>query len=135
MTAQHTCSGQIWTGYRYRECSYKAAHEHEGAMYCKMHHPPTVKAKLEKKTAAYIEEADRRAAVYKAEATENAEMKRRAECFLDLLEALQSAHQWMDDQADAQSKSGHATFDLMMLREQRDKARAAIARATHKEQA
>lgn len=52
----------------------------------------------------------------------------------DLLEALQSVHQWMDDQADAQSKGGHATFDLMMLREQRDKARAAIARATHKEQ-
>lgn len=48
----------------------------------------------------------------------------------ELLEALQSVHQWMDDQADAQSKSGRATFDLMMLREQRDIVRAAIAKAT-----
>lgn len=48
----------------------------------------------------------------------------------DLLVALRSVHRWMDDQADGQSKGGHATFDLMMLREQRDIARAAIAKAT-----
>ena len=43
-----------------------------------------------------------------------------------LREALASVHQWMCDQADAQSKGGHATFDLMMLREQRDIAGAAL---------
>lgn len=43
-----------------------------------------------------------------------------------LREALASVHKWMDDQADAQSKGGHATFDLMMLREQRDIASAAL---------
>lgn len=48
----------------------------------------------------------------------------------DLLEALQSVWLWMESQADAQSKGGHATFDLMALREQRDIARAAIAKAT-----
>lgn len=48
----------------------------------------------------------------------------------DLLEALQSVWLWMENQADAQSKGGHATFDLMMLREQRDIASAAIAKAT-----
>ena len=48
----------------------------------------------------------------------------------DLLAALESAWQWMDGQSDAQSKGGHATFDLMMLREQRDIARAAIDKAT-----
>lgn len=48
----------------------------------------------------------------------------------DLLEALQSVWLWMENQADAQSKGGHATFDLMALREQRDIARAAIAKAT-----
>lgn len=47
----------------------------------------------------------------------------------DLLEALESAWLWMENQADGQSKGGHATFDLMMLREQRDIARAAIAKA------
>ena len=48
----------------------------------------------------------------------------------DLLAALQSVWLWMENQADAQSKGGHATFDLMKLREQRDIASAAIAKAT-----
>ena len=48
----------------------------------------------------------------------------------DLLEALQSVWLWAENQSDAQSKGGHETFDLLMLREQRDIARAAIARAT-----
>lgn len=47
-----------------------------------------------------------------------------------MLEALESVWLWMENQADGQSKGGHATFDLMMLREQRDIARAAIAKAT-----
>lgn len=44
-----------------------------------------------------------------------------------LREALEDVSQWMDSQADAQSKGGHATFDIMMLREKRDIARAALA--------
>ena len=48
----------------------------------------------------------------------------------ELLEALESVSLWMENQADGQSKGGHATFDLMMLREQRGIARAAIAKAT-----
>ena len=47
----------------------------------------------------------------------------------ELLEALRSVWLWMEDQADGQSKGGHATFDLMLLKEQRDIARAAIAKA------
>jgi len=43
-----------------------------------------------------------------------------------LREALASVWLWMDKQADGQSKGGHATFDLMALREQRDFARAAL---------
>lgn len=48
----------------------------------------------------------------------------------ELLNALESVWLWMENQSDGQSKGGHATFDLMMLREQRDIARAAIAKAT-----
>jgi hypothetical protein len=47
-----------------------------------------------------------------------------------LLKALESVWLWMENQADGQSKGGHATFDLLMLREQRDIARAAIDKAT-----
>jgi hypothetical protein len=42
------------------------------------------------------------------------------------LEAMERAWLWMENQADSQSKGGHATFDLMMLREERDALRAAI---------
>ena len=42
------------------------------------------------------------------------------------LEAMERAWLWMKNQADSQSKGGHATFDLMMLREERDALRAAI---------
>jgi hypothetical protein len=48
----------------------------------------------------------------------------------ELLKALESVWLWMESQADGQSKGGHATFDLLMLREQREIARAAIAKAT-----
>ena len=48
----------------------------------------------------------------------------------ELLDALESVWIWMESQSDAQSKGGHATFDLMELRKQRDIASAAIAKAT-----
>lgn len=35
-------------------------------------------------------------------------------------QALQQAHDWMDSQYDSQSKGNHKTFDMLMLREQRD---------------
>lgn len=38
----------------------------------------------------------------------------------ELRDASQRAHDWMERQARAQSKGCHATFDLMMLREERD---------------
>lgn len=50
----------------------------------------------------------------------------------ELLEALKSIEAWAESQSDAQSKGGHATFDLAMLREQRDIAQAAIAKAESK---
>jgi hypothetical protein len=65
--------------------------------------------------------------IVRAEAKANARLIAAAP---DLLEALESAWLWMENQADGQSKGGHATFDLLMLREQRDIARAAIAKAT-----
>lgn len=40
--------------------------------------------------------------------------------------AMERAWLWMENQADGQSKGGHATFDLMTLREERDALRAAI---------
>jgi hypothetical protein len=47
----------------------------------------------------------------------------------ELLAAVKSFYLWAENQADGQSKGGHATFDLLMLREQRDIAAAAIVKA------
>jgi hypothetical protein len=58
------------------------------------------------------------------------ELRRLSAINAELLAALERFASWADSQADAQSKGGHATFDLMALREERDSARAAIARAT-----
>lgn len=51
-----------------------------------------------------------------------------------LMKALERAYSWMDSQADTQSKGGHATFDLMMLREERNAAKAAIDAARAKQE-
>ena len=55
--------------------------EHEGQFYCKMHHPPTAKAKKDANYEAHYSkwQADRAAAK---------ELARRAACFPELLEAL-----------------------------------------------
>lgn len=44
-----------------------------------------------------------------------------------LREAAQRAHDWMERQQRQQSKGGHATFDMMMLREERDALADALA--------
>lgn len=46
-----------------------------------------------------------------------------------LREAAQRAHDWMERQQRQQSKGGHATFDMMMLREERDALAEALAAA------
>ena len=43
------------------------------------------------------------------------------------LERIKSFALWADSQADAQSKGGHATFDIIELQKQRDMTKAAIA--------
>lgn len=45
--------------------------------------------------------------------------------------AMGQAHLWMENQLDAQSKGGHATFDLMTLSEERDAIAAAMRGPDH----
>jgi hypothetical protein len=46
-----------------------------------------------------------------------------------LLEAAQRAHDWMDSQADSQSKGNFHSFDLLCLRQERDALAEALAAA------
>jgi len=76
---------------------------------------------------AHLGHSDEGPSTYSEAATE---LRRLHEVNAELLAALTSVWLWMENQADGQSKGGHATFDLMMLREQRDIAQAAIDKAT-----
>jgi len=53
---QHTCEGKIRSGSTwhpsYRACGKTATLEHEGRWFCKTHHPPTQRARLDATWAA-----------------------------------------------------------------------------------
>ena len=88
MKTKHTCEGHVFSDHWSRPCGKSAAHEYEGHWYCKTHHPPTVAAK----SAARSEwrqakwDAEREAA--RAKKLTADEQKRRADCYDDLLGAL-----------------------------------------------
>jgi len=91
MSTNTTCptrvySSGMWGGH---VCGLTAKHEHEGVMYCKRHHPPTYKAKRQAQSDKWAEQTRREVEAGKQAAAKAAEQKRRAECFPDLLEALQ----------------------------------------------
>ena len=86
-----------------------------------------------KGTAAYVQWQELRSqmddlirAAYAAPTTQVAPVAQGDAEDAALIEALERVYLWMDRQSDAQSKGGHATFDLMMLREERDAVKAAI---------
>jgi len=86
-----------------------------------------------KGTAAYVQWQELRSqmgdlirAAYAAPTTQAAPVAQGDAEDAALIEALERVYLWMDRQSDAQSKGGHATFDLMMLREERDAVKAAI---------
>ena len=86
--AAHKCNGTIFRDYWTYRCGVTAKHEHEGSWYCKTHHPPTVKAKGDARSANLRAKlyAERDAAQAKKLAAD--EQKQRADCYDDLLEAL-----------------------------------------------
>ena len=115
-----TVYGDTWST-RGHACGRTGAYEHEGKHYCKMHHPPTVKAKREAKHAKWIAEAQAKRAAEKQLLDRMSEQKRRAECFHDLLEALQLIQGMAVDQRGD---------DFNLSTEQWAQVHAAIAKAT-----
>ncbi len=88
---KHRCSGKVWNGSWRTQCGKNAKYEHNGLYYCKSHHPPSVAERdaertrlSELKWAAQCSANDKRA-------KEQAEQKRRADMYDDLLEALKDA--------------------------------------------
>ena len=95
MTEQHKCCGKVGNGFSFFRCDRNAKYEHLGKWYCKTHHPPTVWAKREARSAEWIKEfAARQLASKEAQAAKD-EAARRAALYPELLEALKSAHTWL----------------------------------------
>lgn len=94
MSDMNKCPAQVYGSsvwIRGHKCDRSAAYEHEGVFYCKTHHPPTIKAKAERKTAEFNAKWDARIAASSKEREAKAELERRAACFDEMLAALQCA--------------------------------------------
>jgi hypothetical protein len=95
-------------------CGRTAQYEHLGKWYCKTHHPPTVWAKREARSAEWDKEfAARQLAIKEAQAAKD-EAARRAALYPELLEALKRI---------ADPRNIHFAGDAQVV------ARAAIAKA------
>jgi hypothetical protein len=112
MTEQHKCCGKVGNGFSFFRCDRNAKYEHLGKWYCKTHHPPTVWAKREARSAEWNKEFEARQLAIKEVQAAKDEAARRAALYPELLEALKAMLENGQDYT--------AT---------RDKARAAIARA------
>ena len=86
--AEHKCKGTILRNYWPKRCGVTAKHEHEGSWYCKTHHPPTVKAKDDARSAKFRAKLDAERDAAQAKKLAADEQKQRADCYDDLLEAL-----------------------------------------------
>jgi hypothetical protein len=91
MSEQHKCCGRVLGGFGRRVCSKTAKYEHLGKWYCKTHHPPTVWAKREARSAEWNKEfAAKQLAIKEAQAAKD-EAARRADLYPELLEACKEA--------------------------------------------
>ena len=114
--AAHKCNGTIFRDYWTYRCGVTAKHEHEGSWYCKTHHPPTVKAKGDARSAKFRAKLDAERDAAQAKKLAADEQKQRADCYDDLLEALRLI-----------ATAENSALDLAYCK---GIARAAIAKAT-----
>ena len=114
--AAHKCNGTIFRDYWTYRCGVTAKHEHEGSWYCKTHHPPTVKAKGDARSARFRAKLDAERDAAQAKKLAADEQKQRADCYDDLFEALRLI-----------ATAENSALDLAYCK---GIARAAIARAT-----
>ena len=98
MTEQHKCCRMVGSVFAQYACGRTAQYEHLGKWYCKTHHPPTVWAKREARSAEWDKEfAARQLAIKEAQAAKD-EAARRAALYPELLEALR----WIERRCPAQ---------------------------------
>lgn len=119
MSTKYTCCGRIHSNFRFYECGKTAKFDREGKHYCGMHDPVTIAEKQAIKDAAWRSDMAARDTATKARLDKQAETERRADCYPQILEALQALlhSEWQDDEGDTR------------LEKARELSRKAIAKA------
>jgi hypothetical protein len=128
------CCGKVspagsWRSY---PCGKNASMEHEGKHYCKTHHPPTVKAKADARTAKWRAEWDALDEAKEKARAEAAEQKRRADCYDALVERvkeLEEALRAILVAADTPLAQGGEMWFAEAVAPPIDEARAALSNA------
>lgn len=139
---------------RPHQCARSGTLEHEGKLYCKTHHPPTVKAKDEERSARWRAEWAAEKAASEKKSAEAAEIKSKAAEYdaikaerdalravnAELVEALEGlveaeesmratyTREWGKTPED-EDHYGHEQWAGEFLLERADAARAALAKA------
>lgn len=57
------CAGRVYRFGRSNACTRNGSLEHNGSMWCKTHHPPTIKANADEKAAKWAAERKQRAEI------------------------------------------------------------------------
>lgn len=97
----NVCCAEVGDTWFRHACGKNAKFERDGKHYCGTHDPVAIRARRDKKNAQYDAEYNQRREVEKAKAAALAEQKRRADCFDDLLAALQLSVEAMDGSNDS----------------------------------
>lgn len=119
MSTKYTCCGVTFSRGCPSKCTRLAKVEVEGKHYCGIHNPIAIAEKNSIKHAEWEAKHEAIDAARAANKAKQAEIERRADCYPELLEALQYLleREWQDDD-----------FDETLINA-RDKAKAAIAKA------
>jgi hypothetical protein len=103
MTTEHTCNRRIWRGMSSHSCGKKAKYEHNGAWYCKTHHPPTVRAKTDARNEMWRKQWEEQRERSEQQEAQRAEQNRRATLYLHLIQAMRDIARQPHDELSAQA--------------------------------
>jgi len=110
------CCGKVSPAgsWRIYPCGKNASMEHEGKHYCKTHHPPTVKAKADARTAKWRAKWDALDEAKEKARAEAAEQTRRADCYEQLVERVKELEEVARSLV-AYDEAEHEDHVLLML--------------------
>jgi len=128
----HHCSGLQWSGYHRYVCGRGAKYEHDGKWFCKTHHPPSERARRDKKNAERAESfAWKMRLAAHSQATED-ERQRRADLHDSLIDALEKLANEAEAIAEmARPSIGNTNVECLMHRVRIARGLIAKPTATH----